>query len=362
MIIAWFFWVKGFPFLLLFCWMDTTCLMLLAQWPRASVFFFFFVFVFGYCYFVIFFFGLENCQQLQKKRNKKEFWWSLLCFFGQRFLAFYYCFAAWIIVPIWCSWLRDQIFRVWLRGKFFLPWRRILGALKLWQRPDCLLLKSGFVDWFLFLLFRSLTGHFEDLFQKESRKKHLWYPAGDGGFLDTDNALSFWTQFWNILYLWSSVKLMKMESVMSVEKAMASSTCLKLASPLQSRLANPAKCSLSGPHHLAANRKSLQGKLLSTTSPKVMVNSSSTRRSCSIRSQTVATPPTQTKQVHMQNKVLVPPRVTWTELSCSYCPEHYWTSDCFEMWIVVKFMCLFCSKVWRLLLCCIQDRLLLVDR
>jgi hypothetical protein len=36
-------------------------------------FFFFFVFVFGYCYFVIFFFGLENCQQLQKKRNKKEF-------------------------------------------------------------------------------------------------------------------------------------------------------------------------------------------------------------------------------------------------------------------------------------------------
>jgi hypothetical protein len=31
MIIAWFFWVKGFPFLLLFCWMDTTCLMLLAQ-------------------------------------------------------------------------------------------------------------------------------------------------------------------------------------------------------------------------------------------------------------------------------------------------------------------------------------------
>lgn len=91
---------------------------------------------------------------------------------------------------------------------------------------------------------------------------------------------------------------------MSVEKAMASSTCLKLASPLQSRLANPAKCSLSGSHHLAANRKSLQGKLLSTTSPKVMVNSSSTRRSCSIRSQTVATPPTQTKQVHMQNKVL----------------------------------------------------------
>jgi len=222
--------------------------------------------------------------------------------------------------------------------------------------------QSGFVDWFLFLLFRSRTGPFEDLFQKESRKKLLWYSAGDGGFLDTDNALSFWTQFWNILYLWSSVKLMKMESVMSVEKAMASSTCLKLASPLQSRLANPAKCSLSGPHHLAANRKSLQGKLLSTTSPKVMVNSSSTRRSCSIRSQTVATPLTQTKQVHMQNKVLVPPRVTWTELSCSYCPEHYWTSDCFEMWIVVKFMCLFCSKVWRLLLCCIQDRLLLVDR
>jgi hypothetical protein len=31
MIIAWFFRVKGFPFLLLFCWMDTTCLMLLAQ-------------------------------------------------------------------------------------------------------------------------------------------------------------------------------------------------------------------------------------------------------------------------------------------------------------------------------------------
>jgi hypothetical protein len=39
---------------------------------------------------------------------------------------------------------------------------------------------------------------------------------------------------------------MKMESVMSVEKAMASSTCLKLASPLQSRLANPAKAGKSG--------------------------------------------------------------------------------------------------------------------
>ncbi|CAM6023472.1 unnamed protein product [Sphagnum balticum] len=89
---------------------------------------------------------------------------------------------------------------------------------------------------------------------------------------------------------------MNMESVISVEKAMASSTCLKFASPLQSRLPNHAKCSLSGPHHLAANRKSLQGKLLSTTSPKVMVNSSSTRQSCSIRSQALATPPTQTKQ------------------------------------------------------------------
>jgi len=326
-----------------------------------SICIFFFVFVFGYCYFIFIFLSWKLSAAAEEKKQEGILMVFALLFWSKvsSLLLLFCCMDNSTYLMLLASWSN---FRVWLRGKFVLPWKKNLEALKLWQRPDCLLCNSGFVDWFLFLLFRSRTGAFEDLFQKESRKKLLWYPAGDGGFLDTDNALSFWTQFWSILYLWSSVKLMKMESVISVEKAMASSTCLKFASPLQSRLANPAKCSLSGPHHLAANRKSLQGKLLSTSSPKVMVNSSSTRRTCSIRSQTVATPPTQTKQVHMLNKVLVPPRVTWTELCCSYCPEHYWTSDCFEMWIVVKFMCLFCSKVQRMLLCCIQEWLLLVDR
>lgn len=97
MIIAWFFWVR-FP-LFTAVLLDGYYLFDALGLMTKSIFFFF-LFLFLYTFILYFLFCLENCQQLQKKRNKKEFQSSLLCFFGQRFLPFYYCFAAWIIVPI----------------------------------------------------------------------------------------------------------------------------------------------------------------------------------------------------------------------------------------------------------------------